>query len=141
VLRQEPHNAIASAALLALDADADSGQTASRARDLAMRQPDSAATMAIAGAAAVREGLLADAVQLFARAYLLEPSNALSAYNHAVALDRLGQFSAATAQYEKVLQLSEKLPASVPRAFSVQAVRDRLAQLRQALGLRVDIPK
>jgi len=134
VLRQEPSNAIASAALLGLDADNDGSQTASRAKDLAMRQPDSAATMAMAGNAAVREGMLADAVQLFARAQFLEPANPLHAYNHAVALDRLGQFAAAAAQYEKVLKLSDPAASASGRGYSSDAVKERLAQLRQALG-------
>ena len=133
VLRQEPSNAIASAALLALNSEADSTQTASRAKELAMRQPDSAATMSMAGTAAVREGLLADAAQLFARAQFLEPANPMHAYNHAVALDRLGQHSAAAVQYEQVLKLSEK-PTAGRSAFSVDTVRERLAQLRQALA-------
>jgi tetratricopeptide (TPR) repeat protein len=134
VLRQEPGNAIASAALLGLDSQTDNSQTASRAKDLAMRQPDSAATMAMAGNAAVREGLLADAVQLFARAQFLEPANPLHAYNHAVALDRLGQFAAATAQYERVLKLSDSSASPPGRGYSPDVVKERLAQLRQALG-------
>ena len=133
VLRQEPSNAIASAALLALESAADSALTASRAKELAMRQPDSAATMSMAGTAAVREGLLADAAQLFARAQFLEPANPMHAYNHAVALDRLGQHAAAAVQYEQVLKLSEK-PTVGRNAFSADAVRERLAQLRQALA-------
>lgn len=133
VLRQEPGNAIASSALLALDFEADSAQSASRAKELAMRQPDSAATMSMAGTAAVREGLLADAAQLFARAQYLEPTNPMHAYNHAVALDRLGQHAAAVLQYEQVLKLAEK-PAAGRSAFSVDAVRERLTQLRQALA-------
>ena len=133
VLRQEPSNAIASAALLALESAADSALTASRAKELAMRQPDSAATMSMAGTAAVREGLLADAAQLFARAQFLEPTNPMHAYNHAVALDRLGQHAAAAVQYEQVLKLSEK-PTVGRNAFSADAVRERLAQLRQALA-------
>ena len=133
VLRQDPGNAIASAALLALNSEADSTQTASRAKELAMRQPDSAAAMSMAGTAAVREGLLADAAQLFSRAQFLEPTNPMHAYNHAVALDRLGQHGAAALQYEQVLKLSEK-PTVGRSAFSVDAVRERLAQLRQALA-------
>jgi tetratricopeptide (TPR) repeat protein len=133
VLRQEPNNAMASAALLALDAQADSTQSSTRAKELAMRQPDSAAAMSVAGTAAVREGLLADAAQLFARAQYLDPANPMHAYNHAVALDRLGQHAAAAQQYEQVLKLSEK-PTVGRNAFSVDAVRERLAQLRQALA-------
>lgn len=141
VLRQEPGNAIASAALLGLDSENDNSQTASRAKDLALRQPDSAPTMAMAGNAAVREGLLADAVQMFARAQFLEPANPLYAYNHAVALDRLGQFAPAAAQYERVLKLSDPAAPAGGRGYSVDAVKERLAQLRQALGAPADAVK
>jgi tetratricopeptide (TPR) repeat protein len=133
VLRQDPNNAIANSGLVALDSDGDAGQSSSRALDLASRQPDSAATMAVAGAAAARAGQLAEAVQLFARAQFLEPDNLVHAYNHAVALDRLGQFESALAQYGKVLQLSEKPGASETRGYSMDAVRQRTQQLRQAL--------
>jgi tetratricopeptide (TPR) repeat protein len=133
VLRQDPNNAIASSGLVALDSDGDVGQTSSRALDLASRQPDSAATMAVAGTAAARAGQLAEAVQLFARAQFLEPDNLVHAYNHAVALDRLGQFESALAQYGKVLQLSEKPGAQETRGYSMDAVRQRIQQIRQAL--------
>jgi len=141
VLRQEPGNAIAGAALLALDSESDSARAASRARELAMRQPDSAASMAVAGNAAARSGQMADAVQLFARAQSLEPGNPMHAYNHAVALDRLGQFGAAALQYEKALKLAANTSTANGRAFSVDTVQERLAQLRQALGSRAEAVK
>jgi len=133
VLRQEPGNAIATAGLQSLDSGSDATLSASRASELAMRQPDSAAAMAMAGNAFVRDGLLADAAQAFGRAQALEPSNPLHAYNHAVALDRLGQHAAALAQYEKVLILSVTASAAV-RAFQPEAVQLRVAQLRHALA-------
>lgn len=141
VLRQEPGNSIANAALLALDSDADTQASSLRAREMAGRQPDSAATMAMAGSALVRDGRLADAVQLFARAQFLEPDNPLHAYNHAVALDRLGQYGGAKLQYENVLKLSEKTPLPSRSAFSVEVVRQRLEQLGQALGSRAETDK
>lgn len=141
VLRQEPGNSIANAALLALDSDADPQASSSRAREMAARQPNSAATMAMAGNALVRDGRLADAVQLFARAQFLEPDNPLHAYNHAVALDRLGQYGRAKVQYENVLKLSGKTPSGSRAAFSVEVVRHRLEQLGQALGSGADTDK
>lgn len=141
VLRQEPGNSIANAALLALESDGDTQASSGRAREMALRQPDSAATMAMAGSALVRDGRLADAVQLFARAQFLEPDNPLHAYNHAVALDRLRQYGGAKLQYENVLKLSEKTPSLSRSAFSVEVVRQRLEQLGQALGSRAETDK
>jgi tetratricopeptide (TPR) repeat protein len=132
VLRQDPNNARALAGLQALDSGSDTTLTASRAGDLASRQPDSAAAMAMAGNAFVRDGLLSNAVQAYARAQTLEPSNPLHAYNHAVALDRLGRYAAAVVQYERVLALSTSAPVA-ERAYQIDDVRMRLAQLRQAL--------
>ncbi len=133
VLRQEPNNARALAALQALDSGSDPTLTASRTGDLAARQPDSAAAMAMAGNAFVRDGLLSNAAQAYARAQALEPNNPLHAYNHAVALDRLGQFAPAIVQYERVLTLSATAPVA-ERAYRIDDVRLRLAQLRQALA-------
>jgi len=141
VLRQEPGNTVANAALLELDSAVDVAVSSSRARELVARQPGSAATMAMAGNAMVRDGRLADAVQLFARAQVLEPDNPLHVYNHAVALDRLGQYGLAQVQYENVLKLSDKVAAISRPAFSLEAVRQRLEQLRQALGSRTDADK
>ena len=133
VLRQEPNNARAIAALQALDSGSDLTLSASRAGDLAARQPDSAVAMAMAGNAFVRDGLLSNAAQAYARAQTLEPSNPLHAYNHAVALDRLGQYAQAVVQYERVLALSATAPVA-ERAYQIENVRLRLAQLRQALA-------
>lgn len=133
VLRQEPGNAVATAGLQSLDSGGDPTLSASRAGELATRQPDSAAAMAMAGNAFVRDGLLADAAQAFGRAQALEPTNPLHAYNHAVALDRLGQHAAALTQYEKVLSLSATASVAV-RAFQPEAVRLRVEQLRHALA-------
>lgn len=133
VLRQEPNNARAIAALQALDSGSDLTLSASRAGDLAARQPDSAVAMAMAGNAFVRDGLLSNAAQAYARAQTLEPSNPLHAYNHAVALDRLGRYAQAVVQYERVLALSATAPVA-ERAYQIDNVRLRLAQLRQALA-------
>ena len=133
VLRQEPNNARALAAMQALDVDSGPTLTASRTGDLAARQPDSAAAMAMAGNAFVRDGLLSNAAQAYARAQALEPANPLHAYNHAVALDRLGQYAQAVVQYERVLALSATAPVGV-RVYRVEDVRLRYAQLRQALA-------
>jgi tetratricopeptide (TPR) repeat protein len=141
VLRQEPGNAIAGAALLALDTDADSTITAGRARELAQQQPDSAAAVALAAGALARDGQVADAALLFARAQQLEPRNAMHAYNHAVALDRLGQYAAARLDYELALQLAQRNANAGLLTFSVDTVRQRIAQLRQSEAPKPDAAK
>lgn len=137
VLRQEPNNTRALAALQALDSASDPTLTASRTGDLAARQPDSAAAMAMAGNAFVRDGLLSNAAQAYARAQILEPTNPLHAYNHAVALDRLGRYAQAVVQYERVMALSATAPVA-ERAYQIEAVRMRLEQLRQALAVSTE---
>lgn len=132
VLRNDPGNANANSGLLSLEQDGDATRTAGRARDLASRRPDSAAAMAAAGSAFVRDGLLADAAVAFARAQTLEPGNPLHAYNHAVALDRLGQLQQAIEQYERALSLPLG-PGAAERSYPVDAVRVRIKQLRRAL--------
>ncbi len=135
VLRQDPSNVVARAGLVALDAMGDATLTAGRARELAARQPDSAAALAMAGNAFVRDGLLADAARAFGQAQALEPGNAVYAYNHAVALDRLGQFAQALTHYDKVLSLAG---AAGSRDFSVATVRQRRDQLQQAIATRAE---
>ena len=130
VLRQDPANAVATAAVLTLDAALDPAAAAVRARDLVARQPDSVAAITAAANALIREGLLAEAAPLFARAQRLEPGNALHAYNHAVALDRLGQGALAIEQYQRVLKIADQQLPSGVRPFSLEAVRLRLQELK-----------
>jgi len=141
VLRQDPNNAVANAGLIGLDTDADSALTASRARGLAQQQPDSAAAVALAAGVLARDGQVADAAPLFARAQQLEPTNAMHAYNYAVALDRLGQHPAARIQYEKAMQLANRGPNTNTRTFSVDAVRLRIDQLSQGGLTRAEADK
>ena len=131
VLRQDPGNVTAAAAVLALDTRLDSNTANLKARDLADRQPDSVAALTGAANALVRDGMVAEAAPLFARAQRLEPENPLHVYNHAVAMDRLGQTAQAIEQYKKVMKMVEsQLPTRV-RPFSVEAVKLRVAELSQ----------
>lgn len=128
VLRQEPENAVANAGMLALQAEGDPSTAASRAREMAERNPDSAAAFATLGGALVREGKLADAQQAFFRAAALEPANAAHAYNLAVALDRLHKPELAANYYAKALALGERSGAAP--GFPRDIARQRLEQLR-----------
>ena len=135
VLRQDPSNALATAAVLTLDAALEPAAASLRALDLAARQPDSVAALTAAANALVRDGKLAEAAPIFARAQGLEPENALHAYNHAVALDRLGQVVPAIEQYQRVLKIADRhLPTGV-RPFSLESVRLRLQELNQSQTL------
>jgi tetratricopeptide (TPR) repeat protein len=132
VLRQDPANVLATAAILTLDAALEPATAALRARDLVARQPDSVAAITAAANALVRDGMLAEAAPMFARAQGLEPDNALHTYNHAVALDRLGQVVPAIEQYQRVLKIADRqLPTGV-RPFSLESVRLRLQELNQS---------
>lgn len=135
VLRQEPGNAIAQAGLLALDTSSDVTLSASRARELAALQPDSAAAHSMLGNTLVRNGLLADAAQAFSKAQALEPNNPLHAYNHAVARDRLGQYAQAVHLYEKVWHLTTKSAGNVVGISRemVEVVQRRIEQLQPML--------
>jgi tetratricopeptide (TPR) repeat protein len=129
VLRFDPSNHSAQAGLMSLEANSSAEPSANRARELAQRQPESANALAAAAAAMVREGQLAEAEQLYGRARALEPLVGAYAFNHAVALDRLGQYARALPQYEAALRLAERPGSGVP----VETVRQRVAVLRQAL--------
>jgi tetratricopeptide (TPR) repeat protein len=133
VLRQDPSNAVAMAAVLELDARIDSTTARLKAQDLAERQPDSVAAISQAAHALVAQGRVAEAIPWFARAQWLEPNHPLHAYNHAVALDRIAQVSQAIAQYQNVLQLTEKAPSAQSRSFSVDAIRQRVAELKSSV--------
>jgi tetratricopeptide (TPR) repeat protein len=137
VLRQEPGNAVANSGLMALDAGGDEALSVSRARALAARQPDSAAAMSVAGTALARDGQMADAALAFARAQAIEPASPVHAYNHAVALDRLGRFAQARLQYEKTVELSRAQEVGA-RGAPMGALLQRLQELRQATDASVE---
>ncbi|OYU45884.1 MAG: hypothetical protein CFE44_05140 [Burkholderiales bacterium PBB4] len=133
VLRQDPSNSIANAGLAALESGANGAPNSERAKELAARQPDSAAVQALAAAALVQEGALPDAALAFARAQALEPENPLHAYNLGVAHDKLGNYAQAIVQYDKALRVNASAPTPMA-AHQVQAARARATQLRQSLG-------
>lgn len=129
VIRFDPSDATAQAGLMALESQSGAEASVNRARDLAQRQPESASALSVAAAGMVKEGLLAEAAQLYARAQALEPQNVSHAYNHAVALDRLGQYANALAQYDAAARLADR-PGS---PIGADGIRQRASALRQAL--------
>lgn len=131
VLRQEPGHPGASAGLLTIAAEGNLQLTASRAREMAERNPDSAVAMATLGGILAREGRIAEAQQAYFRALTLEPENALHAYNLAVALDRLHKYLPAWGYYQKALALAEKSGSGARADFPWAAAQQRLEQLRK----------
>lgn len=132
VLRQDPGNPVARSGLLAADAVDDPQTVASRSREIAEQNPDSAAAQSALGHAMVREGRLADAQQAFLRAHALEPGVALHAFNLAVALDRLHKFGRARFYYERALALAAQSGGERASGVPQSVVQARLEQLRAA---------
>lgn len=132
VLRQDPGNVNARSGLLAINAIDDPQALASRAREVAEQNPDSAAAQSTLGHAMAREGRLADAQQAFFRAHSLEPAVALHAFNLAVALDRMRQYGTARQYYERALALSAQSGAERASGVPQAVVQTRLGQLRAA---------
>jgi tetratricopeptide (TPR) repeat protein len=140
VLRLEPHNTVANAGMLALGAGANGVGNGERAKELAARQPDSAALQALAASALVQDGLLAEAALGFSRAQELEPTNPWHSYNLAVALDKLGNSAQALAQYQKALTNQVRSPTPL-RPQQVESARARASQLGQSLATPLGIQK
>lgn len=129
VLRLEPDHPAANAGLLALS-EGDLETTVSRARDMADKNPESAAAQSALGNALAREGLLAEAQQAFFKAVTLEPDQPLHTFNLAVALDRLHKYDLARTYYERALTLAEKAGNGLRKNFPRDAALNRLEQLR-----------
>lgn len=104
VLRRQPDDPVASAALLSLTAiDGEAG--AARLRLLLDRHGDAAYLHAALGQWYARAGRWADAQQAYFDAARLDAANADYAFNLAVSLERLGQGRVALAHYQQALAL------------------------------------
>ncbi len=134
VLRQEPGHPGANAGLLSIAAEGDLQLTASRAREMAERNPGSAVVLSTLGGILAREGRIGEAQQAYFKALTLEPDNALHAYNLAVALDRLHKYTQAQGYYQRALALAEKSGAGERANFPRQEALQRLEQLRAREG-------
>lgn len=134
VLRQEPGHPGASAGLLSLAAESDLQMTASRAREMAERNPDSAVVQSTLAGILAKEGRIAEAQQAYFKALTLEPDNAFHAYNLAVALDRLHKYAQAQGFYQRALTLADKAGPGDRSGFPRKEALQRLEQLRARDG-------
>lgn len=132
VLRHEPGNPAARAGLLSLSTTDDPQALASRSREVAEQNPDSAAAQSLLGHSLARQGRLADARLAFARALQLEPDVALHAFNLAVALDRLHNYAQAQTYYQRALALSTQSGGEGASGVPHVTLQKRLEQLRGA---------
>ena len=131
VLRQEPGNPSARAGLLLQNLNSDTQDLSAGAREVAGQHPASAAAQSVLGHSLVRQGRLADAQMAFQRAHALEPGAALHAFNLAVAFDRLKNYAAASAIYERALSLSTQGGGAAASGLAHAVVQKRLQELGQ----------
>jgi Flp pilus assembly protein TadD len=130
VLRQQPNHPAAMAGVLEANAEGNPQASASRARELAERNPESAVALSTLGGMLAREGRIAEAQQAYFKAYTLEPTSGFHAFNLAVALDRLHKYAQAQQYYERALELAKAMPPGDQTHFPQAAATQRLEQLR-----------
>ena len=135
VLRQDPSQPAARAGLLALSDELDPLQALQRATEMAERYPESPATQHSLAGVLVKQGRIAEAAQVFARAQALAPGHAGHAYNLAVALDQLHDYARAQGAYARAIELSALPAQGDERSFSRAAAQQRLDQLRAATAV------
>jgi tetratricopeptide (TPR) repeat protein len=116
VLRHEPRQPVASAALFMIEGSAGNDVTEARLKVLADNDADSPYLRFALGNLYARQRRWADAQEAFFTAYSRMPTNADYAFNLAVSLDQLGQRTAALEYYRKALVLRETGPAAFDAA-------------------------
>lgn len=129
VLREDPGNGTATAALVNLSVQADPLAAESRLKNLLEQKPASAELHHALGRVLARQKRWGEAQQAFFRAHGLEPGSALYAFNLAVALDRLRQPAAALPYYVKAAQLSTPGDSSLDRPL----IQRRVGELQNSL--------
>lgn len=129
VLREDPGNTTATAALVTLSMEIDPAAAESRLKQLLDKKPTSPELHHALGSILARQKRWGEAQQEFFRAYTLTPDNALYAYNLAIALDHLHKSAAALPYYEKSAQI---LPPG-DTAIDLKAIERRVQELRSSL--------
>lgn len=130
VLREDPSNATATAALVNLSAQVDPVAAESRLKQLISQKQTASELHHALGRVLARQKRWGEAQQSFFRAYSLAPDNAIYVYNLAVALDRLHQPAAALSYYEKLAQLVKPGDTVISR----DTIQRRVQELQGALS-------
>lgn len=111
VLRLDPDNAVAIAALVGLGAiETRTGE--SRLRHVLAQQPNEPALWQSLGQSLSQQQRWSEAQEAFFRAHTLAPESPDIAHNLAVSLDQLGQRTAALRFYQIAVNLSQRTPAT-----------------------------
>ena len=125
LLRINPRDGAAQAALIALQDDLDPASGESHVKGLLARAPDDANLHFALGNLYAEQGRWPEAQQSYFEAYRLDQANPDFAFNLAVSLDRLVQGKAAATYYRRAMDLSQKRPAGFESATAAR----RLAAL------------
>ncbi len=128
VLRLDETNTIAQIGVLQTFSKQDPISRQQMLEALVEKQPTNPESQLALGHVLSEQGKWAGAQKAYFKAYSLNPSNTVIAYNLAVSLDSLGQFKAAETYYETALLLNNK--ASNP--LDLERVNNRLKELRQS---------
>ncbi len=128
VLRLDEANHIAQIGVLQTYSQQDPIPRQQVLEALVAKQPANAESHLALGHALSEQGKWAAAQKAYFKAYSLNPSNTVMAYNLAVSLDSLGQFRAAETYYETALVLNDK----AVKPLNLEQVSNRLKELRQS---------
>ncbi|SFZ77160.1 tetratricopeptide repeat protein [Chitinimonas taiwanensis] len=126
LLRLDPLDPIARAALLSLNPQAQAEASERQLRQLHDSHPQ-ADTAAALGSLLARQGRWREAQHYYFQAHHAEPQQADHAFNLAVSLDALGEGRMAAGFYRQALNLAQQARAS----FDVLAATQRLSELER----------
>lgn len=126
LLRLDPLDPIAQAALLSLNPQAQAEVSERQLRQLYDSHPQ-ADTAAALGSLLARQGRWREAQHYYFQAHHAEPQQADHAFNLAVSLDALGEGRVAAGFYRQALNLAQQARAS----FDVLAATQRLSELER----------
>jgi len=122
VLRRNPRDPVAQAALLGLQEDLDPLSGESHVKTLIARHPDDGNLRFSLGNLYAEQGRWAEAQEAYFAALRLDPESPDYAFNLAVSLDRLGQGRAALEWYRRARALAAVHPATFDDAGAARRI-------------------
>ena len=125
VLFIDDANTVAQLGLLHTYQEDESFERTSVLQELSSKYPENSQIAISLGHELGKQAKWLDAQKAYFKAFSLDPSNAIYAYNLAVSLDQLEKYSAAKSFYDKALDLNKQSPS----ALNTSAVKNRLDQL------------